>query len=159
MKLWVKTSLSWHRRRKHAKRLLWVRSVIRQTTWTLRYPGLQRPLKERKNGTSGSATTRPRYNTSCSASFWYSHLLNIFGQLKCIRTSTTATTDGLQPLTVRGDQIISEKQRPIVLRAWSLTGVKIIQWSPGQILLIRSINISVPCCIKLTFMLFVLLDD
>ena len=44
-----------------------------------------------KNGKTGlcrcSATTRPRSSTSCSASFWYGNLSDIFGQLKCKRTS------------------------------------------------------------------------
>ena len=77
------------------------------------YPGFQRP---KKNGTSGSWMARPRSSTSCSASLRYSNLSDIFGQLKWKRTSTTVTTDSLQPLRVRGYQIISEIQRPLVLR-------------------------------------------
>ena len=38
--------------------------------------------RETENGTSGSATTRPRSHTSCSALLGYSNLSGMFGQLE-----------------------------------------------------------------------------
>ena len=64
----------------------------------------------RRQGLIPTPTAQPRFG----------HLSDIFGQLKCKRTSTTATTDNLQPLTVRGHQIISEKQRHSFLELGAL---------------------------------------
>ena len=64
-------------------------------------PWIPEALKKGKS--SGSAATRPRSNTSCSTSLWYSNLSDFSGQLKYKRTFTTATTDSLQLLKARGD--------------------------------------------------------
>ena len=116
------------------------------------------PLKKRKNG----AVTRrqglvpihaaqPRLGILICQTFLHNWNANV----PLRQRQPTA----LQPLTVKGDQTINEKQQPLVLRAQSLMGVKIFWWSPDQVLLICIIDISVPFCIKLTFMSFVFLDD
>ena len=57
--------------------------------------------------------------------------------------------------------LIREKQRPLILRAWSLIGVQNVLVKSWKSFLFSIINISVPFCVGLTFIspLYKVLDD
>ena len=68
------------------------------------YPGFQRPLEKQKNGTSGSATTRPCSNNSCQTTEMKTFLYDSDNEI-------------ISEKQLQGDQIINEKQRTLILRA------------------------------------------